>query len=82
MGRSRKRSGYAQQRKYLSRMLSVLGHRPDFETVNRLDAVDVYNLLFNKFGSVELSLVYDHVQGEVLSSPRGDGSLQGVSDDE
>jgi len=56
--------------------LSLYGRKPDFENVNVLSAAEIYDLIFNKFGTVDVGLVYVHIVGEVLSDGRGEGSLE------
>jgi hypothetical protein len=76
LSRRERRSDYARQRRWLSRFLSLYGRKPDFENVNVLSPSEIYDLIFSKFGTVDVGLIYVHVVGEVLSDGRGEGSLE------
>lgn len=80
MTRRGRRSRRAQIRRFISRVLSKEAHRDRVksESVNTLLDMQVATAVQKRFGFVDWRLVQDIDKGEILSDPRGEGSLQQV----
>ncbi len=52
------------------------------ESVCVVGESSIARMLRNRFGAVDWRVVESFTRGEILSSPRGDGSLQRVEDEE
>jgi len=78
MGKRGQRSAYSEQRRSLSHIVQEHAHIDllNGDQVNTLTAADVYNKLHEKHGAVDIRVIREYEQGEVLSSPRGDGTHQ------
>lgn len=73
---TRKRSEYARQRKYVSRLVSKNSHR-DYrksESVNILTEADLYDALTEEFGVPHPAVIQSYNRGEIISDSRGQGS--------
>jgi len=73
-----KRSKFAKQRRFISRLVSRNAHRDreKAESVNLMHPEDIATTVKIRFGNVNWSLIFGITKGEVLSESRGSGSLQ------
>ena len=72
------------QRRYISRLISQQSYR-DLElaeSINTLTPAQIETTLIDKYGVVVTPYHLRHTRGEVLSDPRGQGSLQRFDEDD